>query len=63
MAKKILKATTAREDCLDSLVDFEKDKKYSNIELSGAVDRYIFNNNLDKLCRDGMKQIESVQIK
>jgi hypothetical protein len=54
MAEKILKATTVREDCLNSLVNIKKDKKYSNIELSGAVDRYNFNNNdWDKLCRDG----------
>ncbi len=31
--------------CLKSLVNYEKDKKYSIIELSGAVDRYNFNNN------------------
>ncbi len=54
MAEKILKATSVREDCLNSLVNFEKDKKYSNIELSGAVDRYNSNNNdLDKLYRYG----------
>jgi hypothetical protein len=62
MAEKLLKATTAREDCLNSLVNLKKDKKYSNIESRGAVDRYNFNNNLDKLCRDGMKQLDSVQI-
>jgi hypothetical protein len=54
MAEKILKATTMRGACLNSLVNFDKDKKYSNIESNGAVDRYNFNNNdLDKLCRDG----------
>jgi len=45
MAEKILKATTVREACLNYLVNFEKDKKFSNIELSRAVDRYNFNNN------------------
>ena len=49
MAGKILNATNAREACLNSLVSFEKNKKYSNIELSGAVERYNFgDNNLDR---------------
>ncbi|MCL2773882.1 MAG: 16S rRNA (cytosine(967)-C(5))-methyltransferase RsmB [Oscillospiraceae bacterium] len=31
-----------REACLKSLINYEKDRKYSNIELSEAVDRYDF---------------------
>ena len=42
MAGKILNATNAREACLNSLVELEKNKKYSNIELSVSVDRYNF---------------------
>ena len=43
MAGKMKSATTAREACLNSLVKFEKEKKYSNIELGNAVDKYDFN--------------------
>ena len=35
-------AITAREACLDSLVSFEKDKSYSNIELDRALAKYKF---------------------
>ena len=38
----MLNAMSVREACLNSLVNYERDKKYSNIELSGAVDRYDF---------------------
>ena len=43
MAEKMLKPMSAREACLNSLVNFETDKKYSNIELSESVGRYDFN--------------------
>ena len=33
----------AREACLKSLVNYEKDKKYSNIELNDSVEKYNFN--------------------
>ena len=39
MAEKIFRA---REACLDSLVNYEKHKKYSNIELSASIDKYNF---------------------
>ena len=34
---------SAREACLDALIKFEKNKSYSNIELSSAIDRHNFN--------------------
>ena len=40
MAEKNL---SAREACLNSLVNFEKNKSYSNTELSNALDRHKFN--------------------
>ena len=39
------KISSARGACLDSLVDFEKYKKYSNIELSLVVEKYGFGEN------------------
>ena len=36
------KISSVRNACLGSLVDFEKYKKYSNIELSGSVKKYGF---------------------
>ena len=38
-----IKKINAREACLASLENFENDKKYSNIELSEAVEKYDFN--------------------
>ena len=43
MAGKMLSPANAREACLNSLVNFEKDKKYSNIELGEAIERYELN--------------------
>ena len=43
----INKNLNAREICLKSLVNYEKDKKYSNLELNAAVEKYNLND-LDK---------------
>ena len=40
--KNVDKNLNVREACLKSLVNYERDRKYSNIELSEAVDRYDF---------------------
>ncbi|MCL1793675.1 MAG: 16S rRNA (cytosine(967)-C(5))-methyltransferase RsmB [Oscillospiraceae bacterium] len=36
------KKLNAREACLESLVNYEKSKKYSNIELGAALEKYCF---------------------
>ena len=45
MAGKTLSRMSAREACLDSLVNFEKNKSYSNLELNRAIEK----NNLNDL--------------
>ena len=43
MNDKNFNKLNAREECLKSLINYEKDKKYSNIELSASLEKNNFN--------------------